>query len=95
MIIKIIHKQHFIEGDRYFAFLISGNEQVILVAGDVQPENYLEMCEKLLELKTTLEKLGNEVHICLKHEPDPNFKTEADAEDYLDNKEEYLKNMGK
>lgn len=86
MIIKIVHEQHFIEGDCYKAFLISGNNQVICLTANVKPADYLEMCEKLDGLKIRLEQLGNNVETVIKFESDPNFETEADAEEYLENK---------
>jgi len=87
MKIKIIHEQHFIEGDRFKAFLISGNDQVICLCADVKPDAYLDMCEKLDGLKFRLEQLGNNVETVIKIEPDPNFETATDAEEYLANKE--------
>ena len=87
MKIKIIHEQHFIEGDRFKAFLISGNDQFICLCADVKPDAYLDLCEKLDGLKFRLEQLGNNVETVIKIEPDPNFETATDAEEYLANKE--------
>lgn len=87
MKIKIIHEQHFIEGDIFKAFLISGNDEVICLCADVKPDAYLDMCEKLDGLRIRLEQLGSKVETVVKFERDPNFETAADAEEYLANKE--------
>ena len=86
MIIKIVHEQHFIEGDRYNAFLCQNGECICLAAG-VKSDGYLDMCEKLDGLKIRLEQLGSIVETVIRLEPDPNFETAADAEEYLNNKE--------
>ena len=87
MKIKIIHEQHFIEGNEYKAFLISENDQVICLTAGIKNDGYLDMCEKLDGLRIRLEQLGNKVETVVKIEPDPNFETAADAEEYLTNKE--------
>lgn len=87
--IKIIEEQHFIEGNRYHAYLMQeqGNQwEQMIIACNVKPDGYLDMCEKLGGLKYRLESLGNEVETFLKFDPDPNFETQADAEEYLMNK---------
>lgn len=83
--IKIVQEQHFIEGDRFHAYLIQG-ENTMIIACNVKPLNYLEMCEKLDGLKIRLQELGNKVRTLVKFESDPNFETEADADEYLNNK---------
>lgn len=85
MKIKIVHEQHYIEGDRYKAFLIQGEQLVCLVAG-VETDKYLDMCEAINGIKFRLGQLGNNVEIINKIELDPNFETLADAEEYLANK---------
>lgn len=86
MIIKIVHEQHFIEGNRYKAFLYQNNECLCCLITGVKPNDYLDMCEKLDGLKLRLEQLGNTVETLTVFEPDPNFETEADAQEYLENK---------
>ena len=87
--IKIVEEQHFIEGNRYHAFLMQeqGNDYAqMILACDIKPDGYLDMCEKLGGLKYRLESLGNEVKTFLRFEPDPNFETEEQANEYLMNK---------
>ena len=86
MIIKIVQEQHFIEGDRYFAY-IETNIELILIASNVKSDGYLDMCEKLDGLKFRLEQLGNTVEIKTEFRADPNFDTAAEAEEYLNNKD--------
>ena len=86
MIIKIVQEQHYIEGDRYKAFLYQNNECLCCLTTGIKPEGYLDMCEKLYGLKIRLEQLGNVVEVITKLESDPNFETQADAEEYLNNK---------
>lgn len=87
MKIKIVHEQHYIEGDRYKVFLIQGEELICLVAG-IKTDKYLDMCEAINGIKFRLEQLGNNVEIVNKIEPDPNFDTEFDAIEYLETKGE-------
>lgn len=88
--IKIVEEQHFIEGNRYHAFLLQpqGEHDYVqmILACNVKPDGYLDMCEKLGGLKFRLEQLGNEVDTILRFDPDPNFETQADADEYLENK---------
>lgn len=90
--IKIVEEQHFIEGNRYHAFLIQekceNDYAQMILACDIKPDGYLDMCEKLGGLKFRLESLGNEVETVLRFDPDPNFETQADADEYLKNKGE-------
>ncbi len=86
MIIKIVQEQHFIEGDRYKAFLYQNNECLCCLVSGVKAKDYLDMCEKLDGLKIRLEQLGNSVDIITKFEPDPNFATEAEANECIMNK---------
>lgn len=85
MKIKIVHEQHYIEGDRFKAFLMQG-EQLICLVANIKSDKYLDMCEAINGIKFSLEQLGNNVEIINKIEPDPNFETLADAEEYLANK---------
>lgn len=87
--IKIVEEQHFIEGNRYFAYLMqpmSDGYNQMIIACNVKSSDYLDMCEKLDGLKFRLESLGNEVETLLRFDPDPNFETEEDANKYLENK---------
>lgn len=88
MKIKIVHEQHYIEGDRYKAFLIDGLGQTICLTADIKTDKYLDMCEAINGIKFRLEELGNNVEIVNKIEPDPNFDTEFDAIEYLETKGE-------
>lgn len=84
--IKIVQEQHFIEGDRYHAFLVQEGGAQIIVACNVKPDNYLQMCEKLDGLRFRLTELGNEVSTETVLERDPNFETQEQAGEYLMNK---------
>lgn len=87
MIIKIVHEQHFIEGDTYKVFLYLDDKSCICcLTANVKPKDYLDMCEKLDGLKIRLEQLGNNVETITKFEADPNFETAAEAEEYMANK---------
>lgn len=86
IVLKIVHQQHFIEGDEYLAFFIQPATDAMVLIGCAKDENYLDMCENLHGLKARLEMMGNAVVISNKFEPDPNFETSADAEEYLNNK---------
>ena len=87
--IQIVEEQHFIEGNRYFAFLKQqqgeNTWETMIIACNIKPNDYLDMCEKLSGLKFRLEQLGNNVEIVLEFEPDPNFATYEDAMKYLEN----------
>lgn len=83
--IKIVQEQHFIEGDRYHAYL-EQNGEVLIVACNVKPSEYLQMCEKLDGLRFRLNDLGNDVIIKTEFNRDPNFETEEQANEYLMNK---------
>lgn len=85
MKIKIVHEQHFIEGSRYKVFLIQGDQTICLIAG-IKDNGYLDMCEAINGIRYRLAQLGNKVEIVNTIEPDPNFETQADAEEYLNNK---------
>lgn len=92
-IIKIVEEQHFIEGNRFNAFLMQqqgkGIQYVSMpLACCVKPKDYLDLCDNLNGLKTRLTLMGNEVEIITRFDPDPNFETEADADEYLANKGE-------
>ena len=80
--IKIVQEQHYIDGDIFNAFLEQENKQMI-IACNVKPEDYLQMCEKLDGLRIRLQELGNNVWIKIKVNPDPNFESEVDANEYL------------
>lgn len=87
MTIKIVHEQHFIDGDRFHAYLEQPEtRQSIIVACAVKPDDYLNLCEKLGGLKWRLTDLGNDVSVVNKFEPDPNFETYEDAMEYMENK---------
>lgn len=88
MKIKIVHEQHYIEGDEYKAFLISENDQVICLTAGIKNDGYLDMCEAINGIKFRLEQLGNNVEIVNTIEPDPNFDSAYEAEEYLRNKGE-------
>lgn len=83
--IKIKTEQHYIEGNKLHVFLINGTNVMPLVIGE-NPNNIVKIAESLDGLKFRLEQLGNEVEIKNVIEPDPNFESEADAEEYLNNK---------
>lgn len=84
--IKIVQEQHFIEGDRYHAFLAQEGGSQIIIALNVKPDNYLQMCEKLDGLRFRLTELGNEITTETVLERDPNFETQEQADEYLMNK---------
>lgn len=86
MKIKIVHEQHYIEGDEYKAFLISENDQVICLTAGIKNDGYLDMCEAINGIKFRLEQLGRTVEIVNTIEPDPNFDSEFDAIEYLETK---------
>ena len=88
MKIKIVHEQHFIEGNEHKAFLISGSNQIICLTAGVKDDGYLDMCESINGIKFRLEQLGCNVEVVNVVEPDHNFDTAADAEEYLMNKGE-------
>lgn len=83
--IKIKTEQHYIEGNELHVFLINGTNVMPLVIGE-NPNNIVKIAENLNGLKFRLEQLGNEVEIKNVVEPDPNFESEAEAEEYLNNK---------
>ena len=83
--IKIVQEQHFIEGDRYHAYLEQNGDSMI-VACNVKPSEYLQLCEKLDGLRFRLHDLGNDVYVETVFEHDPNFETEEQANEYLMNK---------
>lgn len=83
--IKIKTEQHYIEGNELHVFLINGTNVMPLVIGE-NPNNIVKIAENLDGLKFRLEQLGNEVEIKNVVEPDPNFESEAEAEEYLNNK---------
>lgn len=86
IVLKIVRQQHFIEGDEYLAFFVHPATGAQVLIGCAKDENYLDMCDNLNGLKFRLEQLGNVVVISNKFEPDPNFETAADAEEFMENK---------
>ena len=87
MIIRIVREEHYIEGDRYFAYLQADNsDELICIARNVKPEGFLQMCEKLDGIRFRLSELDNYVSAITEVRPDPNFETAEDAEEYLENK---------
>lgn len=88
IVLKIVHQQHFIKGDEYLTYLCHPASGAVVLIAAAKDENYLDMCENLHGLKARLEFMGNQVVIYNKFESDPNFETEADAEEYLRNKGE-------
>jgi hypothetical protein len=66
-------------------FLINGTNVMPLVIGE-NPNNIVKIAESLDGLKFRLEQLGNDVEIKNVIEPDPNFESAAEAEEYLNNK---------
>lgn len=81
--IKIVKYEQKISGDMYCAYLChKESKQSIIVAYDVKPSGYLEMCERLNGLRIRLEELGNQVTTVNEYVPDPNFKTDEEVEDY-------------
>lgn len=84
--IKIVQEQHFIEGDRYNVFLNQQGRAQIIIACNVKPDAYLQMCEKLDGLRFRLTELGNDVSVETVLERDPNFETQEQANEYLMNK---------
>ena len=83
--IKIKTEQHYIEGNELHVFLINGTNVMPLVIGE-NPNNIVKIAENLNGLKFRLEQLGNDVEIKNVVNPDPNFESAAEAEEYLDNK---------
>lgn len=83
--IKIKTEQHYIEGNELHVFLINGTNVMPLVIGE-NPNNIVKIAESLDGLKFRLEQLGNDVEIKNVIEPDPNFESAAEAEEYLNNK---------
>lgn len=88
IVLRIVHEQHFIEGDSFLAFFVHPATGGCTLIGTANNETYLDMCERLEGLKWRLEQLGNEVVVYNKFDPDPNFETKADAEEYMRNKGE-------
>ena len=85
--IKIVHQQHFIEGDRYFVYLSYPQlDSTIIVATNIKQEKYLDMCESVNGLKIRLELLGNKVLFEEVFEPDPCFDTYEEAMKHMENK---------
>lgn len=87
-VIEVVKEQHFIEGDRFFAFLHQGEGEhrvTMILARDVKPEDYFSMTESLGGLKIRLEMLGNQVETKITEHSDPNFETAEDAAEYMDN----------
>ena len=83
--IRIVQHEHKIDGDRYYAYLCQPMHQPIIVACDIQPDSYLQMCEKLDGLRFRLKELGNDVHTDTQFVADPNFPTNESAEEYIQN----------
>lgn len=82
--IRVVQEQHFIEGDRFFAYIETPETKSMqIVACNVLPDDVLSMCEKLDGLKFRLEQLGNKVETKMIFRPDPNFETREQAEYYL------------
>lgn len=87
--IKIKTEQHYIEGNKLHVFLISdegANAIAIPLVINENPNNIVKIAENLDGLKFRLEQLGNDVEIKNVIEPDPNFESAAEAEEYLNNK---------
>lgn len=87
--IKIVTEQHYIEGNKLHVFLINGegaHTNTMPLAINQHPDHILQIAETLDGLKFRLEQLGNDVKIKNVVEPDPNFKSEEEAEEYLNNK---------
>lgn len=87
MIIKIVREKHYIDGDRYFAYLETSG-QLICIASNVKPADFLQMCEKLDGVRFRLSELGNYVEATTEVRDDPNFESREQAEEYLKNKGE-------
>ena len=83
--IKIVTEQHYIEGNKLHVFLINDTNTMPLVINK-NPNNIIKIADDLDRLKLRLEQLGNEVEIKNVVEPDPNFESAAEAEEYLNNK---------
>ena len=87
--IKIVTEQHYIEGNKLHVFLINGegaNSNTMPLVINENPNKIVEIAESLDGLKFRLEKLGNDVEIKNVINPDPNFASEAEADEYLNNK---------
>ncbi len=87
--IKIKTEQHYIEGNKLHVFLINGegvHSTTMPLVINENPNNIVKIAENLDGLKFRLEQLGNEVEIKNVVEPDPNFESAAEAEEYLNNK---------
>ena len=87
--IRIITEQHYIEGNKLHVFLVNGegaNANMMPLVINENPNKIVEIAESLDGLKFRLEKLGNEVEIKNVIHSDPNFESEAEAEEYLNNK---------
>lgn len=86
--IEVVKEQHFIEGDRFHAFLHQGegeHRRTVVLAVNVKPDEYFNLTENLGGIKTRLELLGNTVKTKFKEDPDPNFATREEADEYLMN----------
>lgn len=87
--IKIVTEQHYIEGNKLHVFLINGegaHANTMPLVINENPDKIVEIADNLDGLKFRLEQLGNEVEIKNIVEPDPNFESAAEAEEYLNNK---------
>ena len=83
--IKIVTEQHYIEGNKLHVFLINDTNTMPLVINE-NPDKIVEIADNLDRLKFRLEQLGNDVEIKNVVDPDPNFESAAEAEEYLNNK---------
>lgn len=87
--IKIVTEQHYIEGNKLHVFLIQGegiHANTMPLAINENPNNIVEIAENIDGIKFRLEQLGNTVEIKNIIESDPNFESEAEAEEHLNNK---------
>lgn len=89
MTIKILHEQHYIEGDEYSAFLIldAGEHTIEMPLAVHKKQNeFFDFVDSLSGIQWRLEQLGNTVRTVNKFVPDPNFDSLDEAENYLTNK---------
>lgn len=86
--IEILKEIHYIEGNKYHAFMYQGEEphrRTFVLAINVDPIGFFDLTKKLTGVQTALEKLGLTVELSFQTVPDPNFDTAEDAAEYLEN----------
>lgn len=91
MKLKVVITRHYIEGDEVNVFLNivgngpNGEGTGIPLAVQKRKKDLPKIYDSLTWIKHTLERLDNEVEIVTKIYNDPNFESEEQAADYLEN----------